>query len=50
MFPERFSFNFVLFFQMMRNVMENPAEPVNDNTYYACQEGVMEKSKVTQLN
>lgn len=33
-------------FQMMKNVIENPAEPISDASYFECLDGVMEKSKV----
>ena len=29
--------------------MENPVEPVSDNSYFACLDGVMEKSKVGKM-
>ena len=29
--------------------MENPVEPVSDNSYFACLDGVMEKSKVSRM-
>ena len=28
--------------------MENPVEPVSDNSYFACLDGVMDKSKVSR--
>ncbi|ESO89699.1 hypothetical protein LOTGIDRAFT_218488 [Lottia gigantea] len=31
--------------QMMRNVLDNPNEPVSDQTYFDCLESVMERSK-----
>ena len=33
--------------QMMRPLLENPSEPVNDSSYFECLEGVMEKAKVS---
>ncbi|XP_055955771.1 talin-2-like isoform X4 [Patella vulgata] len=36
--------------QMMRNVLDNPNEPVSDMTYFDCLDSVMEKSKQTQAD
>ncbi|KAL5020158.1 hypothetical protein ScPMuIL_003050 [Solemya velum] len=32
--------------EMMRTLLENPNEPVNDNTYFECLDGVVDKSKL----
>ena len=41
--PTKFVF-FIL--QMMKNVIENPSEPISDASYFECFDGVMDKSKV----
>lgn len=33
-------------FQTVKEMLENPSEPVSDLSYFDCIEGVMEKSKV----
>ena len=35
--------------QMMRNVLDNPNEPVNDATYFDCLDGVTDRTKVREL-
>lgn len=35
-----------LSFQTVKEMLENPSEPVSDQSYFDCIEGVMENSKV----
>lgn len=40
----------LLSFQTVKEMLENPSEPVSDQSYFDCIEGVMENSKVALPN